>query len=211
MTFLTAGGLRVANEQIPILLIGPLAGAKAVAIFLVATRGADLIAVILTAVNMVIGPVFARLYGSGKLAELRRTAMLAARLALATAIPVAATFILFGEPILGLVFGDEFSAGARALAILSIGQFVNAAAGSVGLLLNMTGNENFTARGYAVGVAVNLTLCLLLIPKWGIEGGAVAFAASRIVSNVLFSVWALKKINVNPTAFGRLPKSDLDP
>jgi O-antigen/teichoic acid export membrane protein len=88
---------------------------------------------------------------------------------------------------------------------------VNAAAGSVGLLLNMTGNENFTARGYAVGVAVNLTLCLLLIPKWGIEGGAVAFAASRIVSNVLFSVWALKKINVNPTAFGRLPKSDLDP
>ena len=46
-----------------------------------------------------------------------------------------------GARFITAIYGKEFSAAALPLVIVSFGQFVNVAAGSVGLLLSMTGNQ----------------------------------------------------------------------
>ena len=203
-TFFFAAGLRSVSDQVPILLLGPLVGVDAVAIFLVATRGANLVSLILTVVNMVVGPTFAKLYAAGNLRKLQHVVTLSARLILGLSAPLALILIVFNRPILELLFGPEFVAGASALSILCVGELVNAATGSVGLLLNMTGHEKDSLRANAIAAVVNIVLCLSLIPQWGIEGAAVAFASSRVTANLLLSVWAFSRLQIHATALGRI-------
>jgi len=178
------GGMQVINGQFDILMLGPLAGAESVGIYRVAVQGATVVAFALTAVNMVIGPHIARLHSAGDHQRLQRVVSLSARAILALAMPAAGGFILFGGPILGWLFGEPYSHGGTALAVLCAGQLVNAAMGSVGLILNMTGHERDTALGVSVAAALNVVLNLVLIPLYGIEGAAAATAISMTVWNV---------------------------
>jgi O-antigen/teichoic acid export membrane protein len=110
--------------------------------------------------------------------------------------------ILFGRWILAAVFGDEYAVGATALAILAAAQLANAAAGSVGQLLSMTGHERDAARGVALSALVNVALNALLIPRWGMNGAAAASAASLITWNVLLAILVHRRLGLHSTALG---------
>ena len=47
----------------------------------------------------------------------------------------------------------------------------------------MTGHQNEAAMGIGVGAGLNIVLNLLFIPKWGIEGAAMATTMSIVVWN----------------------------
>jgi O-antigen/teichoic acid export membrane protein len=103
------------------------------------------------------------------------------------------------------VFGPEFERGSTALSILLVGQVVNVAAGPVGVLLTMTGHEKRVAAAVGASACCNLLLNLLLIPRFGIEGAAVASAVSLILWNAAMLLWSLRRLRINPTVFGRHP------
>lgn len=96
-------------------------------------------------------------------------------------------------------FGSEFTSGSTALSILVFGQLVNAAAGSVGLLLVMTAHEREAAIGMGVGLSLNVLLNTLLIPLWGIEGAAGASATSMIVWNLWLAVRVHRRLGLDPS------------
>lgn len=202
--FLLIGGLRVLNNQLAMLMLGPLEGAEAVAFYRVAARGAELVAFILTAVNMTLAPIISSLYASNQMERLQRIVTLSARLILVVSLPIAIFLILKGEWVLSTIFGTEFGAGATALIILSIGQLASAVMGPVAYLLNMTTHEKETAKGVAFSAIMCVGLNVLLIPLWGLEGAAVATAVSLGVRNLLFVVWVRKKLNIHSTALGEL-------
>ncbi|MGH2542589.1 MAG: polysaccharide biosynthesis C-terminal domain-containing protein, partial [Ardenticatenaceae bacterium] len=171
-------------------------------------QGATLVAFTLTAANMVLAPYIAQLYAAGDNTRLQHMVTRGAQVILLTALPVAGTFIFFGEPILASVFGDAYRAGAAALAILCLGQLVNAGAGSVGLILNMTGHERDTAVGVAAAAAANLILNLILIPRFGIEGAAVATAVSLATWNVLLCRRVYRRVGIRSAAFHFSPVTE---
>ena len=88
-------------------------------------------------------------------------------------------FVLAG-PLLG-IFGASFVAGETALRILLIGQVVGAGLGSVMYIMTMTGQERPAMFILGAILVANPVLNLVLIPKFGIEGAAVAKAATLIV------------------------------
>lgn len=107
-----------------------------------------------------------------------------------------------GEVILAIAFGSLYETAYIPLIILLVGQLINSGAGSVGLLLNMSGYERETARGMMVAAVLNVVLNLLLIPLWGINGSSLATSVSLIVWNVLLW-WAVRKrLGINSLAFG---------
>ena len=59
--------------------------------------------------------------------------------------------------------------------------------GSVGVILNMTGKEKVFRNILSIALVINITLNILLITKFGIEGAAIASATSMIFWN-LYSV-----------------------
>jgi len=181
-------GMQIINGQTDIVMLGIFRPADDVGVYRVVVQGAALVIFTLNAVNVVLAPNISRLYAAGEKERLQRMITWSARVILLTALPVAGLFIFFGDSILGAVFGDEYVRGSTALAILCLGQLVNAGMGSVGYLLNMTGHERDTATGVAVAAGVNVVLNLALIPPFGMEGAAVATATSLIIWN-LFLVW----------------------
>jgi len=203
LPFLFIGGMQLINNQTDIVMLGALHGAEVVGIYRVSTRVAQLVIFVLGAANMVLQPTIAKLYAVRDMQRLQRVATQSARVVLLVSVPIAIVLIVSGRSML-LIFGQEFTKGAMALAILSAGQLVNAAMGSVGLILNMTGNERDTARGVAIAAVVNVALNAILIPLWGMNGAATATATSLVVWNVILAMQVVRRIGIYPTALGRI-------
>ncbi len=194
-------GMFVINSQVDQIMLGILLQPADVGVYAVARRGADLIAFVLVAVNAALGPSFARLYAQGDRAGMQRTATVSARAILVASLPIAIGMIVFGRIFLS-IFGPEFVRGYSALVVLSAGQLFNAAIGSVGLMLVMTGHERDVARNIGVSVVVNIFLNLLLVPRLGVLGAACATAASVMVVNTMQALSVRKRLQISPSAFG---------
>ena len=96
------------------------------------------------------------------------------------------------------VFGP--AGAALPLAILTAGQLVNCAFGSATALLNMTNNEKWNTLAFGGAMAVNLALAILLVPRFGGTGAAVAAAISVVLRNCL--LWtAARKLTGIDTGF----------
>ena len=86
------------------------------------------------------------------------------------------------------IFGNSFKSGAFILVILALGQFINVITGSVGYLLMMSGNERLLRNNIIFIAVLNLTLNLLLIPKYGILGAAISTSVSLALQNIISMV-----------------------
>jgi len=199
--FLFLAGADAINQQIGVIMLGSMVGPEAAGIYDVARRAATLVGLLLLAVNMPLGPLVAGLYARGEMARLQSVVVKSARIAAAGSCAISLVMILLGPWVLGL-FGSEFTAGLPILVILCIAQILNAAAGSVGLVLNMTGHERDTAKGIGVAAASNLVFNALLIPPFGILGAAIGHAASTLVWNALLIIWVWRRLGVRSTVFG---------
>ena len=194
-------GLKLLDSQVSILFLGVWATTEEVALFRVAATGAGLVAFGLTAVNMALAPQVARLYQAGEIEKLQRVITLSTRAVAIISFPVALLFIVWGEPIVSFVFGDEYVKAAMALGILCVGQLVNASAGSVGLVLNMTGNDKLTFIAALLALLINSVLAIILIPMFGLIGAAISFSVSISVWNIFLVVATKWKVGINTFLF----------
>ncbi|RWM87475.1 MAG: lipopolysaccharide biosynthesis protein [Mesorhizobium sp.] len=98
--------------------------------------------------------------------------------------------LVLGEPMLSL-FGPEFVAGYPLLFLLVVGVVARAAVGPCESLLTMSGNQNICAAVYAMTLAFNIGLNLVLIPLFGLWGAAMATAFAMIfeAGALAFTVW----------------------
>ena len=90
------------------------------------------------------------------------------------------------------------------LAILSLAMLLASATGPVDWVLLMGGKSGWNLLNTALALAVNIALNLVLIPRIGITGAAIAWAASIIVNSVvpLLEAWLL--LGMHPFNLGGL-------
>src|SRR3546814_5644809 len=123
--------------------------------------------------------------------DLRKIAQTSVKMILVTAGPFVLILFVAAEWIMRL-FGPEFSQGANLLRILAVGQLINAATGSVGYLLMMSGHER-DMRNIALGVGpLAVILALVLTPRLGATGAATATAIAVATQNI-FAVYLVKR------------------
>jgi O-antigen/teichoic acid export membrane protein len=191
------------QTQFDLICLGSLRGSEEVGQYAAASRLAALLSFVLLAVNAVASPVFSSLHGQGKRAELQRYVTVNCRWASLVAGAAALLILLYTREFLTF-FGSGFDRAAGALTILATAQLVNVGAGSVGTLLMMTGHERDTFSGLAKSAALNVVLSAALIPRYGIEGAAVASGASTILWNLILVRLVWKRLRINPTVICRL-------
>lgn len=184
------------------LMLGIWSDSAAIALFATAQRIALLVSFVLVTVNSIVGPKFAAMYSTGDVEGLRRVAMGAVRLTLVIAAPIFIFIVAYREWLMG-VFGEAFKAGATALLVLLIGQFINVAAGSVGLLLSMTGNERQLRRNVMIAALAGLGFGVVLIPVFGLIGGAFATALAVVIQNLLGVYQVNRLLGFNTLAIWR--------
>jgi O-antigen/teichoic acid export membrane protein len=112
-----------------------------------------------------------------------------------------AAILVLGKPLLSL-FGASFSSGYDVMFILAVGLLARAAVGPAERLLNMLGERRQCATVYALAFAVNLTLCVLLIPRLGIEGAAAATSTALVVESMLLYRIAKRRLGFHVFLMG---------
>lgn len=104
--------------------------------------------------------------------------------------PVLAMLLFRAESVLSLL-GPSFLPATGTLRVLAIGQFLNCWFSIVAFALIMSGRQGLEMRNAVVAAALNLSLNVALIPRWGTLGAAVASTATLLVLNLL-RLWQLR-------------------
>ncbi|MFH0237821.1 oligosaccharide flippase family protein [Vibrio alginolyticus] len=148
-----------------------------------AQRTSLLIGFVLITINFVVAPMFASLYKERQMLKLQNLSRLACRANVGLAIVPVVICTLFPEFVMQF-FGEEFLAAAPLLVVLSLGQLVNVATGSVGFLLLMSGHERtmkyITISSGTVSICLLVTLCQM----FGVIGAAWAMAIGMAIQNL---------------------------
>jgi O-antigen/teichoic acid export membrane protein len=116
---------------------------------------------------------------------------------------LAATIVLLalGKPLLWL-FGPQFVVGYDIMFVAAIGLVVRSAIGPVERLLNMLGHQHICALAYALAFAMNVALCIGLVPRFGGHGAAAATSISLAFETVLLFWIVRHRLGLHVLAFG---------
>jgi O-antigen/teichoic acid export membrane protein len=106
----------------------------------------------------------------------------------------AATWVAVSAPAIMAIFGPDFVVGATALAILVFAVVLDAYGRTAGGLLSAADRPGRVSMGAMVGSAVNVGLCILLIPVIGLTGAALANLGGWVFTTLLFTGMAARVI-----------------
>ena len=187
-----------------VLMMGYFLPESSVGIYNSALPTAMILPFFLLAINRIIFPVFSELYGKGNLSDLRRTYQVTSKWIFALTLPFFLVMLLFPRQLLLTLFGREYLPAALSLSILAIAYFYHAAMGSVGGLLKTIGETKLFAWVTGISAAINIILNFVLIPIYGIVGGAIATGVAVIVYNSLWLFFIYRKIKIHPFTFSYL-------
>jgi O-antigen/teichoic acid export membrane protein len=167
-----------------------------VAVYGVVTRIIQVMGALPLVANFLIPQEFALLYADGKKAELERLARTAATAVALLSLGALAGIVLLGRPLIRIAFGAGYMSGWGILLILSAGTFWDAASGSAGYVLQMTGNHMTLLRLTAAGAAINAGLNFFLAPRLGGYGVAAATALTLVGLNLAMVRAARRRVGV---------------
>jgi O-antigen/teichoic acid export membrane protein len=147
------------------------------------------------AINSSLAPKIANLYLNNLKEKFLKLIKFSTRLNFVLTLFIVSGLVIFNQWFLG-IFGEEFKAGSIALIILCSIHLINSAVGSVGIIMQMTGKQKQYQYIAVVSLLVNLFLNFILIPRYGINGAAIATAVSLSVWNVSGCVYLKCKDNI---------------
>ncbi len=196
-------GMNLLLKNTDVVMIGALRDSEQAGIYSAALKVSNLILFALTAVNSILAPIFSELFYTGQKKKLQRIVTLSARCIFVFTIVICVVLLVLGEFILRL-FGDTFVVAYIPLSILLVGQVINSLAGSVGLIMSMSGQQNIMGIIIFISTIVNVALNSLLIPEYGFNGAAIATTVSMSLWNISMLFYVRIKLGINSTAIARV-------
>ncbi|HWZ17308.1 MAG TPA: polysaccharide biosynthesis C-terminal domain-containing protein, partial [Ktedonobacteraceae bacterium] len=149
-----------------------------------AIRIAIFVSMPLQSLNTMFSPTIAELYSKGEYQRLSAMFKIVTKWALTFSLPIFWIAVLFAEPLLG-ISGIGFTPAWPLLIALAIGNLINVATGSVGYMLLMTGHQKITFLNSLVAIVFNIVLGVILIPRFGAMGVAIATGVALSVVNLM--------------------------
>jgi O-antigen/teichoic acid export membrane protein len=182
-----AGLLSYGLFQLDTLLVGVFLGPESVASYAMACNYARIVVFTSLIISAQSQPLLAAAFGSGTPETLRRITLVAIRNSVAAAVAGLLVLVVFGRPLLRAVSVD-FETAYPALLVLGAAYLVNSATIILSATLLMCRREAVVMWAQLIGLAVCAPLLLLLVPRLGQVGAAVAVLASTVVVIILVAV-----------------------
>lgn len=93
--------------------------------------------------------------------------------------------------------------GYPVMFVLAIGLIARSAIGPVERLLNMLGHQNVCALAYGLAFLLNLALCILLVPKFGLYGAAASTSIALVAESIILFLITRRRLGFHVFAFGK--------
>lgn len=195
-----ASASQVAMQRLDIILVGALAGLPEAAVYAAATRFLVLGQMAGRALSLSAQPLLGEALGRHDMADAKSLYQVCTAWLVVGVWPFYLLLIMFAEPALR-VFGEGYEAGAPALVLLCGAMLFATACGMVNMVLNMAGKSLWNLLNVTIAFFVNVSVDLWLIPRMGLMGAAIGWAAAIAVANLLPLIQIRRTPGLHP--FGR--------
>ena len=179
-----SGLMATFRNNIQTLFLGSLNTLTSVGIYSVAHQLTAFGGMFFSSVNTSAKPTIAELHDRGDRAQMERIYHATTRWSLTVNLPTFLLMVLLPAPILS-IFGENFVSGALALAILACADLAVTGTGMSGSFLEMTGYTKLKLVNSITRLVFYLALDILLIPRWGMVGAAVAALVGELIVNLI--------------------------
>ncbi len=179
-----------------VLMIGYFRTTSEVGIYNIALPTATLLAIIPGGIIGIFLPVMTELLAKNKNKEFKQTLKISSKWIFFINLPIFFILLLFSKQILLFLFGKEYLAGNSALIILCSGYIIYQTFNICRSTLNVIKKTKINLINTVVAALINIILNYILIPKYGMIGGAIATSTSLIIFGILvfIEVYYLTKI-----------------
>ena len=179
----TAGRLQTRTDEFVIAMFRPL---TAVTPYALARKLGELAQLIALPFLKVVMPIASALDAVDQMGRLRTLYIVASRIALVIAVPIAVVLAMRGEEILTLWVGAEYASHANLLALLAVATLLTTSQWPAVEILQGMGRHGFVAKvALASGIA-NVGLSIVLLGPLGLTGVALATVIPAVISSFLF-------------------------
>lgn len=192
-----SSAVEILLEWCDVIVVGLLTSPEEAGIYAVVTRCARAGEVVQQAARIAVGPQISVALARGAVGEAREIYGLVTAAMIWLAWPFFIALAIFGDTVLA-IFGPGFDGGARSLAVLSVAMGLATAAGTVQTILLMGGRSTWQLADKTGALALNVTLNLVLVPVWGIEGAAISWALTIIADTLVVSYQVQHLMGVRP-------------
>lgn len=159
-------------------------GTESVGIYRVCLQLVVPIDMVLLAFHAAMGPIYPVLARENRIAELEEAYGAAIRWMVLLQLPIGIVLAWNARDILTLV-SPAFTEGAVALMIMAVGYSMSACFGTIAYLLMLSGRQTVETWNAASVTTLNVLLAIVLVPRLGLTGAALASTASYILLNIL--------------------------
>lgn len=184
-----------------VIVVAQFRPADEVAVYYAAAKTIALVSFIYYSVSQTIAHKFVEYDVSGDRAGLIAFLKQSVRLTFWPSLVVIVGLLALGHPLLRL-FGHEFVSGYYLMFIIAIGLLARASVGPAERLLNMLGERQSCALVYAGSFALSISLCILLIPRLGLAGAAIASSVALVFESVSLFLVAKHRLGLHCFIFG---------
>ena len=176
--------LSLLNLRLDFVLLDVFVGTAVVGTYAVASKFAELVRLVPVAITYVLYPRFSRETTEQATADTRRLLPPATALSAVCAIVLA----LAAPFVLPVLYGARFDAAVGLAQLLLVGLSVEGAAGVISAFLYGVGRPGLNSIAMGAGVVLTVILDLLLVPRWGATGAAIASTIAYLVTTTALLV-----------------------
>lgn len=195
--------IQAGAAPLAVILLTESLGPTASGPFFAAYRMSQILNLLLIAINLVAGPMLSRAISQEDWRSAQRICTLSSSVAGGFSLLGFLFLLLFGNTLMG-VFGAGFSVGTPALLILAFGSVVNCLAGPSGVLLQMSGHDRPLFWMLMLSNGIGIVLLPFCVPIFGMLGAAILLASATSIWNVAATIYARRKLGIDPTIFALL-------
>jgi O-antigen/teichoic acid export membrane protein len=198
-----ASGAQVIVQRLDIVLVAVMRGPIAAAIYTGATRFLVLGQFGNAAISMAAQPQLSHLSGMRDNQGINTVYQTTTAWLVLLTWPLYLLALIFGPAALE-VFGHSYRAGSQVMVILAGTMLLATACGQVDVVLISTGRSALSLANGLVALVVNVGVDVALIPRYGITGAAMGWAAAIAASNLIPLAQLARILKVHPFSAGTL-------
>lgn len=174
-----------------VLIVGAIVGTTAAGIYGTASRFVAAGLIVDTALRFVMAPIFSALLFEDRRSDVQDLYVRSTIWLVLLSVPIYLGLAVYAPVVLEWL-GSGFAEGQLAMQILCIGSALTLTAGNIHTMLLMAGRSGQAAVNKLVVLVTNVALNLALVPFWGIEAAAAAWAVSMLL-DALLAMWLVHR------------------
>lgn len=193
-----SGGLTILMNNFDTFMVGYFLSSTQVGIYNIAYKMAGFILMPLSFVGFIYFPLSSKLLSDGKKSQVTKLLPFFNKWGTALVVPIIFLFLAFPSKTISIFFGQEYVPAALSLQLITIGYLPHLLNGKTGETLKAGGHTKILLWTALAATVTNLSLNMLLIPRFGIEGAAMATGASFFLMGAIYILSIKKLMQISP-------------